>query len=221
MELTESLRDQLSEYVCTTFAPEDDVLKTLVPRAQAAGLPAIQVSSEVGQLLHILVRAIGARNVLEIGTLGGYSGIWMVRALPADGKLLTLEIEPAHATFAREQFERAGLAERVDIRLGPALFTLRAMPATPAFDFAFIDADKTGYPDYLEEVLPRMRPGGIIAADNVLHMTSWEKPIFDRTADQPALLAIRKFNERLATDPRLRSVIVPMRDGVAIALVAR
>ncbi len=219
MELTESVRDRLSDYVCRTFAPEDDVLADLVPRATAAGLPAIQVSSEVGKLLHVLVRAIGARSVLEIGTLGGYSGIWMARALPVDGRLVTLELEPSHAAFAREQFARAGLAGRVEVRLGPALESLRAMPAEATFDFAFIDADKTGYPDYLEEVLRRVRPGGMITADNVLHMKSWEKAIFDDSADQPSLVAIRAFNDRLAHDPRLLSVIVPMRDGVAVSLV--
>jgi caffeoyl-CoA O-methyltransferase len=183
--------------------------------------PHMQVGRVEGALLRMLCAVSGARRVLEVGTFTGYSALAVARGLGEGGYLLCCDVSEEWTAIAREAWEEAGVADRIDLRIAPGADTLRSLPKGESFDFAFIDADKTGYPDYLEEVLPRMRPGGIIAADNVLHMSSWEKPIFDRTADQPALLAIRKFNERLATDARLRSVIVPMRDGVAIALVAR
>ena len=219
MKLDEPLRARLTRYVCDVFSPEDDVLRELVPAALAAGLPEIQISPDVGRLLQILARAVGARRVLEIGTLGGYSGIWLARALPPGGRLVTCEIEPRHAEFARGQFARAGLAERVEVRLGPAIDTLGALTREEPFDLAFIDADKQSYPLYLEAALRLVRPGGIIAADNVLHMTSWPTPIFDADTADPNVRAMRAFNERLASDPRLLSTIVPVRDGVAVAFV--
>jgi predicted O-methyltransferase YrrM len=227
MELTEALRARLTRYICETFAPEDDAFREAHADATAQGLPAIAVSADVGRLLSLLVHISGARRALEVGTLGGYSGTWIARALPADGRLVSLELDPKHAAVARRQFDRAGVGDRVEVRLGPALESLAALDAarergeSPPFDLAFIDADKDNYPAYLDFALRLVRPGGLITADNVLHMTSWPEPIDGGPTSHAGLEAIRAFNRRLATDPRLESTILPLRDGVAVAWVRR
>jgi caffeoyl-CoA O-methyltransferase len=212
--------DRLRKYVDQLFAPEDDPLAGWREAAEKAGLPLIQVSPSVGKLLQILVKAVGARRVLEIGTLGGYSGTWMARGLPEDGRLVTLELEDKHADFAREIFRRTGVLDKVEIRLGPALETLSKMEGEEPFDFVFIDADKTNYPNYLDRVLEMglARKGGIIAGDNALG-GGFQGFIGDPDADHPSLKAMQAFNRQMATDPRLTSVIVPMRDGVCFGVV--
>lgn len=206
--------DRFDSYVGALFAPEDPVLMALREDADREGLPPIAISPDAGRLLQVLLRAIGARRVLEVGTLGGYSALWMARALPPDGRLLTLERDPAHAAFARRHLAAAGVGDRVEVREGHALQLLPALDGEQ-FDFVFLDADKEPLPTYLDWALRLVRPGGAIVADNALR---GGRVLDDRATDE-ATLAVREFNRRLATDPRLTSIVVPTHDGVAIGIV--
>jgi caffeoyl-CoA O-methyltransferase len=152
--------------------------------------------------------------VLEVGTLGGYSAIWMARALPDDGELVSIEIEPRHAEFARRYVQRAGLADRVDIRIGRALDVLPSLDGEK-FDAVFIDADKEPMPNYFEWALRLLRPGGLLIADNTL----WGGRVLDDAERDEKTTAVREFNRRMATDPRILSILVPTHDGVAIGVV--
>src|SRR5256714_3360583 len=170
------MSDRTGEYISALFAPEDALLVSLREEADRTGLPPIAVSADEGRLLQVLLTSIGARRVLEVGTLGGYSAIWMARALPEDGELLSLEIEPRHAEFARRYVERAGLSDRVEIRLGRALDVLPSLDGD-RFDAVFIDADKEPMRNYFEWALRLLRPGGLLIADNTL----WGGKVFDDT----------------------------------------
>lgn len=188
----------------------------------AAGMPQIQVSATLGRFLNLQARTMGARRILEIGTLAGYSSIWLARALPADGRLITLELEPRHAEVARGNLTRAGLADVAEVRVGPAADSLRAMVADnfAPFDMVFIDADKDGYPEYLEWSLKLARPGTLIVADNVVRGGA----IIDADSSDGRVQGVRRFNEMLARDPRLDATIlqtvgVKGYDGIAYALV--
>lgn len=206
--------DRFDEYAGALFAPEDAVLMALREDADRAGLPPIAISADTGRLLQVMLRAVGARRVLEVGTLGGYSAIWMARALPGDGRLTTLEHDPAHAAFARDHIARAGLSQLVEVREGEALQLLPAFDGE-RFDLIFLDADKEPLPTYLDWALRLVRPGGAIIADNAL----WGGRVLDDRVIDDATLGVREFNRRLATDPRLTSIIVPTHDGVAIGIV--
>src|SRR6185437_10384563 len=155
------MSDDITAYLAGLFSPEDDVLRAVRAAAERAGMPPIAVVPETGRFLQVLLRAAGARRVLELGTLGGYSAICMTRALPADGRILSLEISPEHAAFARRQLERAGVANRVEVRTGAALEGER-------FDVVFLDADKASLPAYFDWALRLLRPGGLVIADNAL-----------------------------------------------------
>ncbi len=205
----------LARYVAELFAPEDELLRELRAAISDAGLPAIYISAEEGRLLQVLLKAVGARRVVELGTLGGYSAIWMARALPADGKLVTLEMDPGRAEFARGYIDRAGLADRVDVKIGKAPEALHELAALAPLDAVFIDADKENYPRYLEWSLDVVRSGGLIIADNAFRGGD----VIDLETDDPDVVAIQESNHRMATDPRLTSIIVPTRDGVAVAVV--
>jgi predicted O-methyltransferase YrrM len=167
------------------------------------------VPPELGRLLGILVQATGARRVLEIGTLGGYSAIHLARALPADGRLISLELDERHAQVARENLSHAGLADRAEVRVGAALDLLPALTAAAPFDLAFIDADKESYPAYLEWCVRLVRPGGMIVADNVLS----RRGVIHPDADGADGRGIAAMNEAAARDPRLDAIIMPTRDG--------
>ncbi|HEU5174525.1 MAG TPA: O-methyltransferase [Gemmatimonadaceae bacterium] len=206
--------DRFDSYVGALFAPEDPVLMALREDADREGLPPIAISPDTGRLLQVLLRAIGARRVLEVGTLGGYSALWMARALPPDGRLLTLERDAAHAAFARRHLAAAGVADRVEVREGHALQLLPALDGE-RFDLVFLDADKEPLPTYLDWALRLVRPGGAIVADNAL----WGGRVLDDRATDEATVAVREFNRRLATDPRLTSIVVPTHDGVAIGIL--
>ena len=212
---------RIDGYIEQLFAAEDEALRAARTAMAEAGLPAINVSPTAGKLLYLLARLVGARRVLEIGTLGGYSAIWLARALPDDGRLVTLELEERHAAIARANLVRAGVAERVEIRLGPALATLADMAANGEgpFDLVFIDADKPPYLDYLEWSLRLSRPGTLIVADNVVQRGAVVEP----DGGSVAVQAIRRFNQALAADPRLEALILPMArqeiDGLALARV--
>lgn len=215
MPMDEALRQACARYVAETFAPEDDTLRELRAAIGAEGLPEIYISPDEGRLLQVLLRAVGARRVLEIGSLGGYSAIWMGRALPEDGMLISLEIESRHAELARRFIERAGLSDRVEVRVGDAHELLEGLDDEVPFDAVFIDADKRGYPAYLDWAVEHVRSGGLIIGDNAL----WNGRVVEQDAEDPDVIAIQKFNRRMATDPNLVSIIVPTRDGVAVAVV--
>lgn len=215
--MNEDLADRLERYVADLFAPEDDVLVRLRAEMEARDFPDIAVSPVEGRLLHVLLLLAGARRVLEIGTLGGYSAIWMARALPADGLIVTLEIDAERADFAREFARAAGLDGVIDVRVGPALDSIRALErdGIAPFDACFIDADKESYTAYLDAALRLVRPGGLILGDNVL----WSGRVVDEQPPEETTREILAFNRMLAGDPRIEATIVPVRDGLAIGIV--
>ena len=208
------MSDEVGDYLASLFAPEDETLLALREEADRNGLPPIAISPDEGRLLQVLLSAIGARRVLEVGTLGGYSAIWMARALPADGSLVSIEMDARHAEFARRFIARAGLERVVEVRVGRALDLLPALDGA-RFDAIFLDADKEPLPTYLEWALRLVRPGGLIIADNAL----WGGRVLDQSVNDDATRAVREFNRRFATDPRITGIVVPTHDGVAIGVV--
>ena len=208
------MSDRTGDYIAGLFAPEDELLAALREEADRTGLPPIAVSADEGRLLQVLLMSIRARRVLEVGTLGGYSAIWMARVLPDDGELLSIEIEQRHAEFARRYVQRAGLADRVEIRVGRALDILPSLDGEK-FDAVFLDADKEPMPNYFEWALRLLRPGGLLIADNTL----WGGRVLDDAERVEKTTAVREFNRRMATDPRVLSILVPTHDGVAIGVV--
>lgn len=209
------MTDRFGEYVAGLFAQEDAVLLALRDDADRAGLPPIAISADTGRLLQVIMRAIGAARVLEVGTLGGYSAIWMARALAQGGQVVTLEREASHADFARAQLQAAGVADRVEVRIGHALDLLAALDGEQ-FDLVFLDADKEPLPTYLDWALRLVRPGGAIVADNAF----WGGRVLDERTTDDATLGVREFNRRLASDPRITGIIVPTHDGVAVGIVS-
>jgi predicted O-methyltransferase YrrM len=206
--------DALSKYITETFAREDEVLATIRNRIPERGLPEIMIRPEEAAFLQFLVAASGARLVVEIGTLGGYSGSWIARALPDGGRLITIEIEPKHADVARQHFQMAGVADKVDIRLGDAHQVLRGLSSEGPFDFVFIDAEKEGYPDYLEWTLGNLGPAGVLAAHNAFRKGA----LIDPNSTDPRVLATREFNQRLAENTSVLATIFPAGDGMTVAV---
>lgn len=212
----------VDDFIGVTLVGDDEVLSAALDDAASADLPAIAVSPPQGKLLHLLARAIGARTILEFGTLGGYSTIQLARALPADGRLVSLEFRPEYAEVARASIERAGLGERVEIRVGPALEALPVL-AEEGFgpiDLTFIDADKVNTPNYFLWALERTRPGGLIVADNVVRDGS----LADADDPDPATKAQRQFHEMVAAEPRVTATTIQTvgskgYDGFTLALV--
>jgi predicted O-methyltransferase YrrM len=214
--------EAVDRFVGETIVPEDKVLREAVEAAEDAGLPSIQVSPAQGKLLQLLVRLLGARRILEFGTLGGYSAILMARALPEDGRLITLEAKPEYAEVARRSIERAGVGDRVEIRVGPALEALPGLEQEDAgpFDLVFIDADKVNTPNYFDWALDHTRPGGLIVADNVVRRGT----LADAEDRDEATKAQRRLHEWLAEEPRvsattIQTVGVKGYDGFLLALV--
>jgi caffeoyl-CoA O-methyltransferase len=208
------IQRSLVQYIREWFAPEDDALLAVHRGIVESDLPEIQIRPEEGQMLQFLAALIGAQRILEIGTLAGYSGIWLARALRNGGKLITLEFEPKHARIAREHFKLAGVADRVEIIEGDALHTLARLANDPPFDMVFIDADKEGYPDYLAWSVEHVRPGGLITAHNAFRSGK----LTDDHPDEKAA-PTRQMLETMAHHPRLISTIVPVGDGIAAAMV--
>jgi predicted O-methyltransferase YrrM len=209
-------------YVTDLLVRPESSLETALQASNAAGLPAINVSPPQGKLLQLLIKLQGAKRILEIGTLGAYSTIWLARGLPRDGRLITLESEPLHAEVARANLTRAGLNRLVDVRLGPALQTLAELVAEKSapFDFIFIDADKPSYPDYLQWSLELARPGTLIVADNIIR----DGAVIDAGSTDPKVQGVRRFNEMVAAEPRLSATALQTvgtkgYDGFTIALV--
>ena len=212
----------VDSYITDHFLEADPALDAALASSTAAGLPAISVSPAQGKLLHLLARVQGARNILEIGTLGGYSTIWLARALPAGGRLISLELDPKHAEVARANVARAGLADRVEIRLGRAVDTLQQLvtEGRGPFDLIFIDADKPGYSDYLQWSLKLARQGTLMIADNVVRKGEVANP----ASSDLNVQGIRRFNELLAGEKRVTTTVLQTvgskgYDGLAVILV--
>jgi caffeoyl-CoA O-methyltransferase len=176
------------------------------------GISRMQISPEQGTLMTVLARAIGAKSAIEVGTFTGYSAICVARALPAGGRLLCCDVSEEWTAIGRRYWEKAGLTERITLKIAPALDTLRALPAEETTDFAFIDADKTNYRGYYEEILKRTRPGGIILIDNVL----WNGEVLNKSNQSEDTVAIRQLNDFLITDSRVDVVMLPISDGLTI-----
>jgi len=206
--------DQLREYILSLFVKQDEALAFAWEDTPQKGLPAISVKPDEGRFLQLLVRICGAVKAVEIGTLGGYSGIWIARGLPAGGKLLTLEKEPYHAEIAREHFKRAGVEDQVEIRVGDAHKLLGEISGEGPVDFVFIDAEKPGYETYFEWAIEHVRVGGVIAAHNAFRGGS----VLEKDSTDESTQAIRAFNRRIASEPRVMSTIYPAGDGTLIAV---
>jgi predicted O-methyltransferase YrrM len=213
---------EVDDYVGGLLAPHDEALDAALKASDEAGLPEIQVSPPQGKLLQLLAQSVGAQMVLEFGTLGGYSTIWLGRGLPADGRLVTLESDPGYAEVARRNIARAGLGDVVELRVGSALETLPRLDAEGVgpFDFTFIDADKANTPDYFAWALDHSRPGSLIVADNVVR----DGTLADATSDDPKVKAQRQLHEMIAADPRVDATTIQTvggkgYDGFTLALV--
>lgn len=197
---------RMDDYIVDRLLPDDPVLAQVLAACAQAGLPAISVSAAQGQMLHLFARMTGARRILEIGTLGGYSTLFLARALPPDGRIVTLEFDPHHAAVARANFARAGISARVDLRVGRAVDTLPLLEAEGAgpFDFIFIDADKPSNPDYLAWSLRLARPGTVIVCDNVVR----DGKVLDAASTDPAVVGVRRFLDLAGANPRLTATAV-------------
>ncbi len=206
--------DQISQYVSSLFAEEDAALTQAREESPQRGLPPISIKPEEGRFLQFLVRGCGARKAVEIGTLGGYSGIWIARGLLPGGVLFTLDKEPKHAQVAGEHFAAAGLSEVIKVRIGDAHQLLLEITDQGPFDFVFIDADKPGYPKYFDWALENIRLGGIIAAHNAFRGGS----VAGLREDDDQSELMRQFNEQVASQPRLISTIYPAGDGTLISV---
>lgn len=212
----------VDRYLADLLLPPDPALDAALADSAARGLPAINVSPPQGKLLHLLARVHGARTILEVGTLGGYSTIWLARALPPGGRLVTLEADPEHAAVARANPDRAGLSSVVEVRLGPALETLPQLAAEGRgpFDLTFIDADKASTADYFAWALKLSRPGSLIVVDNVVRKGA----VVDPASTDANVLGIRRFLEMLAAEPRAAATAIQTvggkgYDGFAVVLI--
>jgi predicted O-methyltransferase YrrM len=220
--MTEPLWTAVDHYIDGLLVPADAALDEAIKASNAAGLPPINVTRSQGKLLYLLARIQGARKILEIGTLGGYSTIWLARALPEGGRLITIEASPKHADVARANILRAGLSGVVDLRLGPGLEVLPKIAAEGkgAFDLTFIDADKQSIPEYFDFALKLSKPGSVIIVDNVVR----DGRVIDASSSDPDIQGIRRFNAILAAEPRVSATAIQTvgakgHDGFAIVLV--
>ncbi|HEY2879230.1 O-methyltransferase [Nocardioides sp.] len=203
----------INDYLLAHSEPADEVLRDLAEQThrELGGRAGMQITQDEGELLTMLVRLTGARRAVEVGTFTGYSSICIARGLPDDGHLLCCDVSEEWTSIARGYWERAGVADKIELRIAPAVETLQALPGEPSLDFAFIDADKVGYPAYVEEILPRMRPGGLMVLDNMLRDGRVLAPENDDDR------AIDELNRALVADDRVDVVLLPVRDGVSLA----
>lgn len=216
------ISEDLNDYVKAHITPPDAVLQELAAETSARypGKLIMQTAPEMGTLLMLLARIARARTGteirtgIEIGTFTGYSAICLARGLGPQGRLISCDISEEWTAVARKYWEKAGLADRIELRLGPALGTLRALPPSPAFDLAFIDADKLNYPAYWEELVPRVHPGGLIMVDN----TFWYGRVLDAGSQDPEVAAVRTVNDLAAADERVQLIMVPLGDGLTVAV---
>ena len=208
-----ALNPDLYDYVVAHGKNADPLLKELAEETASFGrIRAMQITADQGTFMQLLAAAVGARSAVEVGTFTGYSSICVARALPSDGRMLCCDVSEEWTAIARRYWERAGVASKITLKLAPALDTLRALPSDYSFDFAFIDADKTSYRHYYEEILRRTRPGGLILFDNVL----WNGAVIDPADQSEDTRAIRELNDFLVTDPRVDTVLLPIADGLTI-----
>ena len=206
--------DKVSEYIVSLFATEDRLLATLREEADRTGMPPAAISADAGRLLQVLIRATGVRRILEVGTLGGYSAIWMARALPAGGSLVTIERDEGYAAFAERYVAQAELGATVTVRRGRAVDVLPSLDGEE-FDLIFLDADRVSLPTYLDWALRLVRRGGLIVADNAL--CGGRVAVTDAAGGED-VRAVREFNGRIASDERLTSILIPAYDGLVVAI---
>ncbi|ACL67188.1 O-methyltransferase family 3 [Anaeromyxobacter dehalogenans 2CP-1] len=211
---------ELAAWAAATYRPEDEVLRGIRERSIAAGLPAIQVGAMDGLHLEVLARACGWRSAVEIGTLGGYSGVCLLRGMGERGRLDTFELDPGRAALARRHFEEAGVADRVRVHVGPALERLAAVEAEGPFDVVFIDADKKGYPAYLDWAAEHLRVGGAVLADNTFGFGQVHRAR-PQGEDPEAMEALRTFSARLAQGGRFRATLLPTGEGLSLGVKVR
>jgi caffeoyl-CoA O-methyltransferase len=209
------LSPAISGYLVAHGTSPDDVQRRLIAETRDLGpIAAMQISPEQGAFMTILTRLIGARRAVEVGTFTGYSALCLARGLPDDGCLVCCDVNEAWTAIGRRYWDEAGVSEKIDLRLGPAADTLRALPLEPALDLGFIDADKPNYPVYWDEILRRLRPGGAILVDNVL----WGGRVVDRAeAGDSNLAAVQQFNDMVVADERVDKVMLPISDGLTLA----
>lgn len=204
---------EVHAYLVQHGTPPDEIQRALIEETQKlGGISIMQIAPEQGAFMTLLARAIGTRYALEVGTFTGYSALCIARALPDAGRLICCDVSEEWTAIARRYWEKAGVSEKIDLRIAPALDTLRALPEQPQLDFAFIDADKPGYIAYYEEIQKRLRPGGLILVDNVL----WLGRVVDASANDEQTLAIRDFNNHVARDSRVECVMLPVSDGLTL-----
>lgn len=209
------LTAELHDYIVAHTTPIDEVQRELIAETQALGpVSGMQVAPEQGAFLTILTKALGVRRAVEVGTFTGYSSLCIARGLAEGGTLLCCDVSEEWTGIARRYWQRAGVADRITLRIAPAVETLRALPAEPNLDLAFVDADKGGYRAYAEELIPRLRPGGVLLVDNVL----WGGSVLAGAEPRSDVEHIRAFNDWLAADPRVDSVMLPIADGLSMAL---
>ena len=223
--LEDPISIELHDYVRDLFAPEDDTFKELTAASRSAGMPfGWEISPDVGRLFQMLCALVGARRVLEFGTFAGHSALWFARALPADGKVVSIEINPEYAAFSRSRLKMAGVGDMVEVREQPALEAIVEIEAEvraggDRYDVVFLDTEKAYYPRFLEWAPSVLRPGGLLLADNVLRSPSWKgQTLLDPASDDARIIAIREFNRKLAEHPNFIATIVPMRAGVAVGV---
>jgi predicted O-methyltransferase YrrM len=204
---------EIEAYAAAHSTGPDEVQRELqkVTAEKTGAASRMQIGDDQAVLMEIIARAMGARRGVEVGTFTGYSALAVARGMGPEGRLLCCDVSEEWTAIAREAWQKAGVADRIDLRIGPAAETLQSLPEEEQFDFAFIDADKTGYPTYYEEILPRLRAGGLILVDNVLQSGR----VIDDSATDENVVAIRKLNDTIAHDPRVRGVMLPIGDGVS------
>ncbi len=209
------LSQELQDYLIAHASPPDEVLTSLAAETarRFPGPSGMQIGPDQGALMTLLTRLTGVRSAVEVGTFTGYSAICIARGLAEGGKLTCCDVSEDWTSLAREYWQRAGLADRIELRLGPALDTLRALPDGPHLDLAFIDADKIGYVGYWDEIVPRIRPGGIILVDNTLQGGE----VADPAVTDAQVTGMRAFNDHAAADPRVDLVLLPVGDGLTLA----
>lgn len=207
------LTQPVYDYLVAHRSDHDPVLAELAEATRAlGGVSAMQIAPEQGAFLTLLTRILGVRRAIEVGTFTGYSALCIAKGLAADGRLLCCDVSDDWTRIARDHWQRAGVAERIELRLGPALDTLRALPPEPQVDLAFIDADKPNYRHYYEEILPRLRPNGVILFDNVL----WSGTVADPQNQEANTVALRALNDALIADPRVECVMLAVADGLTL-----
>jgi len=207
------LNAALHAYLVSHGTPPDEIAGELIDETHALGdIAVMQIAPEQGAFMTLLARILGARRAIEIGTFTGYSALCLARGLPDDGELICCDVSEEWTNIGRHFWERAGVAHKIDLRIGPAIETLGDLAAEPSFDLAFIDADKTAYIAYFKALLPLMRTGGVILVDNVL----WKGAVVDPQADDANTVAIRRFNDCVAADPRVDCVMLPIADGLTL-----